>query len=220
MSFPKYEVYKDSGVEWLGEVPEHWKTARLSHLIKTRKGFAFHSSDFSEAGVSVVKASDIKNLSINEPSTFIDPKFLLSASKSILKKGNIVLSTVGSTPDVKNSSVGQVGLVPEALDQTLLNQNTVVFESISNQLPSKYLFFILTNSGYRDHLDLYAHGTANQASLSLEDMLNFIIPIPPQAESCDIVYFLDRETARIDAHFVKGAGPVNRAASPLENSAL
>ncbi len=36
MSFPKYEAYKDSGVEWLGEVPEHWKLelSMLRHLIQ------------------------------------------------------------------------------------------------------------------------------------------------------------------------------------------
>lgn len=41
MSFPRYEAYKDSGVEWLGEVPEHWKVMALKHVtsMKGRIGF-------------------------------------------------------------------------------------------------------------------------------------------------------------------------------------
>ena len=34
-TFPKYESYKDSGVEWLGEIPSHWKVSRLKHSIQS-----------------------------------------------------------------------------------------------------------------------------------------------------------------------------------------
>ena len=37
MSFPRYEAYKDSGVEWLGEVPEHWKCAALAIGIEVQR---------------------------------------------------------------------------------------------------------------------------------------------------------------------------------------
>jgi len=37
MSFPRYESYNDSGVEWLGEVPSHWEVSRVRHLFKMQK---------------------------------------------------------------------------------------------------------------------------------------------------------------------------------------
>ena len=191
-------IMKDSGVEWLGEVPAHWEIAHLRYLIKTRKGFAFHSSIFSDTGIPVVKASDIKNFSIKAPSTFIDSEFPSSASKSILRKGNILLSTVGSTPEVRNSAVGQLCLVPKKIDGALLNQNTVIFEPISKRLENKYLFWILTSTAYRDHLDLHAHGTANQASLSLDDMTHFMIPVPPLKEQKHINLTLTKMLKELD----------------------
>jgi type I restriction enzyme S subunit len=183
---------KDSGMEWLGEVPAHWNVIRLGQNIRTRKGFAFSAADFSDEGAAVVKASDIKNHSINEPSTFIGFEFLKKTPNAILKKGNLVLSTVGSTPDVKNSAVGQIGCVPEHLDGALLNQNTVIFEPTDSRVSSEYLFFALLTTAYRDHLDLNAHGTANQASLSLSDMLSFCIPLPDLDEQKAISSELSR----------------------------
>jgi type I restriction enzyme S subunit len=44
MSFPAYEEYKDSGVEWLGEVPEHWDVKRVKHLTSDIKAGPFGSS--------------------------------------------------------------------------------------------------------------------------------------------------------------------------------
>lgn len=178
---------KDSGVEWLGEVPEHWVVTLLRYFITTRKGVAFKAQDFCDDGVAVVKASDIKEFSFKGASTSLPTIFLSEYPKAILRSGNIVLSTVGSTPDVKNSAVGQLGMLPEELDGALLNQNTVVFEANSIMCDNDFLFLILQTQGYRDHLDLHAHGTANQASLNVTDMLNFSLPLPPLKEQRCIV---------------------------------
>ncbi|MBD2694860.1 restriction endonuclease subunit S [Anabaena catenula FACHB-362] len=197
-NYQGYQKYKNSGVEWLGDIPEHWKFIPLKFLIHTRKGVAFKSSDFTDRGCRVVKASDIKNYSILESNIYLDESFKQEYPKAVLKEGEIVLSTVGSTPDIKNSAVGQVGIVPQNLDQCLLNQNTVVFKPDVENLLNEYLFYILTSNRYRDHLGLYAHGTANQASLNISDMLSFQSPIPPLDEQEKIAQFLDYKTKQID----------------------
>jgi type I restriction enzyme S subunit len=46
MSLPWYPRYKDSGVEWLGEVPEHWAVHRLSYVCGLQGGFAFSAALF------------------------------------------------------------------------------------------------------------------------------------------------------------------------------
>jgi restriction endonuclease S subunit len=60
----------------------------------------------------------------------------------------------------------------------------------------------------------------HRSLLTTGNLNSFLVPAPSSSEQLQIAHFLDRETARIDAHFSKGAGTVNRAASPLENSAL
>ncbi len=188
---------KNSGVEWLGEVPEHWKTIPLKFVVSTRKGVAFKSVDFGDTGIRVVKASDIKQKTIRAADVFLPEAFLNDYPKAILKTGDIILSTVGSNPDVKNSAVGQVGVVPEDLNRTLLNQNTVVFDPDEKKVVREYLFYILQTGGYRDHLDLNAHGTANQSSLSIADMLDFNIPLPPVEEQVAICNHLKEYQAKI-----------------------
>jgi type I restriction enzyme S subunit len=181
---------RDSGVEWLGEVPEHWDSLPMKLVVRTRKGVAFKSFDFCDSGIRVVKASDIKQKTIRATDVFLPVEFAQEYSKAILKSGDIILSTVGSNPDVKNSAVGQIGMVPKSLSGTLLNQNTVVFDPDENKVLREYLFYILQMEGYRDHLDLHAHGTANQSSLNINDMLNFDICFPSIKEQHYICEYL------------------------------
>lgn len=189
---------KPSGIEWLGDVPEHWEIGKLNRLISTRKGIAFKAEDFSDQGVPVVKASDIKGLTIRSSETCLPIHFKEEFPKAILKAGEIVLSTVGSNPDVRNSAVGQIGKVPESLAGSLLNQNTVVFNSLTLTLGNDFLFLILQTVGYRDHLDLNAHGTANQASINVADMLDFFVPLPSASEQIEIAKFILEESAKFD----------------------
>lgn len=67
---------KDSGIEWLGQVPEHWNFSPLKLVVSTRKGVAFSSSDFCDKGIRVVKASDIKKLTLRSSDVFLPDKFL------------------------------------------------------------------------------------------------------------------------------------------------
>lgn len=50
MSFPRYPKYKDSGVEWLGEVPEHWKTVALKRMVRLQSGDVIQAEAIEETG--------------------------------------------------------------------------------------------------------------------------------------------------------------------------
>ncbi|MFN5900350.1 MAG: restriction endonuclease subunit S, partial [Planctomyces sp.] len=62
MSFPRYPNYKESGVEWLGVVPEHWKLKRVGHIADLIAGFAFPSDQFafeSNEGIPLVRGDNV-----------------------------------------------------------------------------------------------------------------------------------------------------------------
>lgn len=198
MKYSKYPHYRDSGVEWLGTIPEHWMTPKLKLFITTTKGFAFKSENFVEQGIPVVKMSEIKNGTINPSSVFLPKEFQATHKQVLLRHKDIIVSTVGSAPEVKNSAVGQIGIVPEIHNGSLLNQNTVVYSPNKKHLSNSYLPYILKSQAYREHLDLHAHGTANQASLNLTDMLKFVFPCPPLREQQNIANYLDKATDKID----------------------
>ncbi|HEY0719915.1 MAG TPA: restriction endonuclease subunit S [Gammaproteobacteria bacterium] len=194
---PKVKM-KASGIEWIGEVPEHWFEKPLKYIVTTRKGVAFKSEFFCDEGIPVVKASDIKNRTLRVSDTYLPEEFIGLFPKAVIRHKEIILSTVGSLPEVKNSAVGQVGIVPEDLNGALLNQNTVVYTAIQNQVSPEYLLFLLQIPSYREHLDLNAHGTANQASLNISDMLNFTFVVPPIDEQEQIVSALNADLQKLE----------------------
>jgi type I restriction enzyme S subunit len=197
---------KPSGESWLGDIPEHWEVRRLQFNIKTTKGYAFKSESFTSSGVRVVKASDIKNKTIIGSNVFLPELFAETHCNVILREGDIVISTVGSTPSVANSAVGQLGVVPQSCEGALLNQNTVILKPY-DQLLNSFLMYLLSATAFREHLDLHAHGTANQASLNLKDILNFTGVLPPTEEQKVITKHLD------DA-----VGEINRLISTTDNT--
>lgn len=70
---------KDSGVEWIGEIPEEWEVKRIKHLGKIINGFAFNSSEFKDEGVRVMKISNIQTMRIDwsDESFVVDKYFRL-----------------------------------------------------------------------------------------------------------------------------------------------
>jgi type I restriction enzyme S subunit len=196
---PKAKM-KDSGIEWLGEIPEHWKITKLKYHLKTTKGFAFKSDLFTDKGIPVVKASDIKNKTIRLKTTHYISEIISKEYESVrLSEGDILISTVGSTPDVIKSAVGQIGIVPFELEGALLNQNTVRLEILDKTiLLNNFLFFLIQNDNYRSYLNLNAHGTANQASLKLVDILGFETSFPSIEEQQKIINLIGLELNRID----------------------
>jgi len=59
MSFPRYANYKDSGVEWLGEVPEHWEVKRLGQIGRLSKGNGGSKQDEVATGIPCVRYGDL-----------------------------------------------------------------------------------------------------------------------------------------------------------------
>jgi type I restriction enzyme S subunit len=183
---------KDSGIPWLGEIPVHWDKKKMKYMVDYIKGHAFKTDLFQPTGTPIVKASDIKRYMVLKGKDYISSEIATQFEKVRLCTGDIIVSTVGSTPDVVNSAVGQIARIPKDIEGALLNQNTVkLFSADENRLHNDFLFYYLISYSYRKYLDLFAHGTANQASLNIEDMLDFIIAIPDQNEQSEILDFLN-----------------------------
>ena len=189
---------KDSGIEWIGEIPEHWGIRKLKFNVSTTKGFAFKQDIFTTEGVPVVKASDIKKNTVLYGDVYIPHNLSKKYETVELFTDDILMTTVGSTPDVQNSAVGQIAKVPSYLNNSLLNQNVVRIRTDS-MLNNGYFFYILKTHAFRKYLDLNAHGTANQASLSLADILKYYITFPSIVEQTEIANYLENRCIQVDS---------------------
>ena len=96
MSFPAYEEYKDSGVQWLGEVPEHWEVQPLMRLTPDDRQVMYGiilPGPNVEDGIPIVKGGDVKpgrldSATLNRTTPEIESKYV----RSRLRGGDIVYS--------------------------------------------------------------------------------------------------------------------------------
>jgi len=198
-----YPTYKDSGIEWIGEIPDDWELIKIKYLTNHFKGLAFSSKDFEEKGIPIVKASNIKNQSIENILSYIDLENQREEFEKVrLNEGDIIISTVGSKPDAKDSAVGQLGFVGKNYKNAYLNQNTVCFRPIDTT-SKEFIKYMFLSSYMRSCFDSLSQWIANQAYLEVESIRSQYIPIPKNNEHIAIANFLDHKTTQIDETIVK-----------------
>jgi type I restriction enzyme, S subunit len=189
---------KPSGIEWLGDVPAHWDVCSLKYHVTTVNGFGFSSADFQDEGVPFIRAGNIKNKSITQPAVFLPKEVVAKYRRVWLATGDIVISMVGSDPEVLESAVGQVGIVPDSLNGAVPNQNIVILRENQTSLLRRYLFFTVCSAAYRNHLNVFSHNLANQSIISSSLLVCAKFSFPERAEQEQIVEFLDLESAKFD----------------------
>lgn len=181
---------KSSGIEWLGDVPEHWQAKPLKYAASIKTGFAFSADEFTDEGIPVLRIGDITQDGRVDLSgaKFLPADFLGSNRDVIVRKHDIVMAMTGAT-------IGKVGRY-NFESPALLNQRVCIFRS-NLETDRNFLWFILNTEFYFEHVALTAFGGA-QPNISDTELLACAVPFPPLAEQIAIVEFLDRETAKLD----------------------
>lgn len=179
----RYEAYKDSSVEWLGEIPGHWEVKKLKWSVEIQNGYAFKSEFFAEEGIAILRIGDISseiNISECKKTTEPEPSTIFK-----VRKGDTLIALSGAT-------VGKM---------CYINQD---FEAYINQRVARitsdgyWLYCVLNSDFFLKQIFLKAGGSA-QDNISTNDLGNFSIPLPPLAEQTSIAHFLDRKTSQIDS---------------------
>lgn len=201
-SLEPYTRFRQSDVEWLGEVPEGWKTLPLKHLATVKTGYAFSSDDFTDEGVPVLRIGEItKEGKIDFSSAkYLPDEYLTYYRKVIVQKNDIVMAMTGAT-------IGKAGRYNYETP-ALLNQRVCIFRPVENNVQD-YIWYTLNTQFYAEHIALTAFGGA-QPNISDSDLLACSVPVPPIAEQSAIATYLDRETSKIDRLVEKVETAINR----------
>ncbi|MFW2970167.1 restriction endonuclease subunit S [Serratia marcescens] len=176
--YKAYPEYKDSGVEWLGEIPGHWNICRIKETAIVKNGFPFSSSQFHpENGVPLVRIRDINS---KRPEVFFDG-YVPSESK--IDTGDILIGMDGDF----NVSWWEGG-------EAALNQRVACIRASSYAL-AKFIFYMIPFNMKMVN-DLTYFTTVKH--LSSFDILKTVFSLPSDDELISVVGFLDHETAKID----------------------
>ena len=126
----------------------------------------------------------------------------------ILSSGDVVISMVGSDPTIKESAVGQVGIIPTDYEGAVPNQNIVILREKGCNLLKKYLFYSLCSTAYRTHLDIFSHKLANQAIISSSLIISAKFIMPSLEEQLEIISYLDKQLVMFDEMMLKAESAI------------
>lgn len=176
---------KDSGIEWIGEIPEHWNTYQLKRCSKFINGYAFNSNHFNkDKGIPVIRIGDILNEQISfENIVYVQENNELE--KFIVHKNDILIAMSGAT-------VGKIG-VYNSDDKVYINQRVGIIRTTQYN----YIKRMFSTNGFIDYINLSSAGSA-QPNISSDGILNFHIPVPPLNEQQTIANYLDQKCSEID----------------------
>lgn len=177
------------------------KYKNLEDLADFQKGFAFKSKDYLNNGVcKIVRVSNLTKDSINfNDCIYIDEGKYEEYKKYALEPGDIIITTVGSWKSNPNSIVGKVILVPDNNYKLLLNQNAVRIRAKKgvNQL---YLYYYLKGTDFQNFIVNTAQGSANQASITQNDIKSYkIMNICPEYQN-DVSEFFKKFDKKIETN--------------------
>lgn len=200
---PKAKL-KDSGIEWLGMVPEGWEVKKLGFAAKLQGGFAFKADEFGDEGIPVIR---MKNLSRGVLDLEVVARIpLASSNESVsLREGDLLLGMSGSIGDT--GSLGNYAVVRAEDLPAQLNQRVGRFLPRENHVSMNFLCRIIQSSGFSEQILLEVTGTA-QFNVSSSQVESCIIALPPLPEQLAIATFLDTETVKLDSLVAEAEGVI------------
>ena len=159
MSFPRYPAYKDSGVEWLGEVPSHWTVSGTGHRLRSPPCYGVLVPDFDPDGVPMLKIMDLAS-GVPDRSALatISEKLSNEFQRTIVRQGDLVLSVVGT--------IGSVLVVPESLDGVNLSRALARLLPGEDLVP-QWLVWVFSSENFTRFVDMICVGSVPSALPSL-----------------------------------------------------
>ncbi|MDD2177715.1 restriction endonuclease subunit S [Acidovorax sp. D2M1] len=194
MSFPRYPDYKDSGVAWLGLVPEHWIVIPLKRDIEFvtsgARGWAENYADDGDLFLRIGNLTrDSIRLDLSDTQRVVVPDGA-EVDRTQVQAGDILFSIT--------AYLGSVAVVPAGLGRAFVSQHVALVRPSKKHCLSEWLAYVAISYVGKTHLETTGYG-GTKVQLSLADVTSLPIIVPPIDEQQAIATFLDRETAKIDA---------------------
>jgi len=185
---------KDSGVEWIGKIPEHWATNKLKTIcnIKGRVGWRGYTVDdlTLEGPLTLGPTHITKNnkVDLSKPVHLSRQKYEESPEIQI-EKNDIILASVGNT-------IGKVAIIREDMGDATINPNLIILKNCS--INSVFLYYQLLSNHTQDFLQVESFSSSAQPAITQSDLGNLNVIIPPVLEQEEISKFLELKTEKID----------------------
>lgn len=193
----RYDSYKDSGVEWIGEVPSHWEVAKLNNICDIITDYVA-SGSFADIRNNVsylsepdyamlIRTADLSNKNTSTNKVYINKHSYNFLKNSNLFGGEVILPNIGS--------VGDVYIMPENLYEHMsLAPNSIMLKT---KYSNKYFYYYFFSKSGKDSLILLGASSV-QAKFNKTELRTLKTIVPTINEQEHIVSYLDIKCGEVD----------------------
>ena len=185
---------KDSGIEWIGELPIGWETRKIKHVatLNGRIGWqGLTSSEYCDDGAYLITGIDFDNGQIDWSTCVHVPMERWAEAPQIqIQNGDLLIT--------KDGTVGKVAIVSNMPSETSLNSGVLLIRT-ADSCYKKYLFWILQSEIFWKWFSTINAGNSTIIHLYQYDFCNFSFPFPEYGLQCNIANYLDQKCSQIDA---------------------
>lgn len=193
---------KESGIEWIGEMPAEWETSRIKNCFFFGKGLPITKENLVENGVSVISYGQIHSktntgTALNEDLfRYVSEDYIETNSSSLVSKNDFIFADTSEDLD----GCGNCVFVDE---ETLLfaGYHTIILRSNTNT-DNKYLAYLFKTDGWRSQIRSKVSGV-KLFSISKKILSDTILVLPTADEQREIIEYLDKKCAEIDTLIAK-----------------
>ncbi|EDK0874260.1 restriction endonuclease subunit S, partial [Campylobacter jejuni] len=180
--------FKESGIEWLGEIPEHWEVVKINKIVTFVNGYAFENFDFNPIfEIPVIRIGDMQKEKILYDNC-LKTKEKEKLKQFLISNNDILIALSGAT-------TGKIAFC-DTDNKAYINQRVAIVRSKLKLV--KYYFL---TRGFSLLIELACNGSA-QPNISTKEIGEFKIPLPPLKEQEQIANFLDEKCKKI-ANFIE-----------------
>jgi len=194
----RYEKYKDSGFDWIGEIPEHWKSIRLKYIGYLYGGLSGKSSkDFNQSSnpdnKPFIPFTNIANNKVIDPNQLQYVVIKEDEKQNQVEKGDLFFMMSSENYE----DVGKSTILLDDLGEAYLNSFCKGFRFTEQEYFPTFINYLLLSQPYRSLLQIEANGFT-RINLKIDKVNDLSLKVPPFKEQTAIADYLDRKTAEID----------------------
>lgn len=182
---------KESGIEWLGNIPVHWDKIVLKKVSTKPISYGvIKLFNPDENGVKILRCSDIKDGYIIEDAIRTITKELSNEySRTILQSGDVVINVRGT--------LGGCAVVPESMNGYNIAREVALIAIDKEKYFSNYIMYCLLSKTFENFRD-YSLSGCIYLGINMETLSKFMCPLPSLKEQREIAEYLDEECSEID----------------------
>lgn len=192
-NFKRYDKYKNSGIDWIGKIPEGWRVSKIKFTtyVRGRIGWqGLRADEFIDEGPYLVTGTDFIDGLVNWDSCYHISMARYNEAPPIQLKEDDLLIT-------KDGTIGKIAIVRNKPKYAILNSGIFVVRPLNSAYLTKFMYWILNSQVFNRYIEYMSFGSTI-IHLYQQTFENFSFPIPSFNEQKAIANFLDQKTAEID----------------------